>query len=256
LSALLATRDLQCRRGGLLALDGVTLEMAAGEFVALCGLNGAGKSTLLELLAGLLTPSAGECRFLDRPLRTWPRRRLTRQLSYLPQFLESVPPLLSDDVIAMGRYPHSDGWTLSHADRAACDAAIARAGCQPFLGRRLSQLSGGERQRVLFAAALAPQPRVLLADEPGAFVDLPHQVQLFRQLKELAAEGLLCVAATHDLNLAARFSSRMVLLHQGRLVADGAPDSVLHGTPFRSVFGPDVTVEPIGGRLQVIYGGA
>lgn len=256
MSAHYSIRDLECRRGPVLALNNVSLEMRAGEFVSLCGLNGAGKSTLLEVLAGVLRPSGGECLFLDRAIETWPRRELTRQLSYMPQYLESVPPLETGEVIAMGRYPHSGGWTLSETDRAACDAAIVRAGCQQFLGRRISRLSGGERQRVLFAAALAQQPRVLLADEPGAFVDLPHQLQLFRQLRDLASEGLLCIAATHDLNLAARFASRMILLHEGRVAADGTPDAVLNGQAFHQAFGGELMVERWNGRLQVTYGGA
>ena len=154
----------------------------------------------------------------------------------------------------MGRYPFGGGWIESEEDARIIRDAMRLSECEQFESRPIHQLSGGERQRVLFAAALAQQPIALLLDEPGAFVDLPHQIKMFRTLRDLCRGGLLCVAATHDLNLAAAFATRLVLLDAGRLVADGAPVEVLPGGPFKKAFGEHVRVEvTAAGTARVHY---
>ena len=122
----------------------------------------------------------------------------------------------------MGRYPHADGWFESQADREAVERAMVACDCLVFRGRRLSTLSGGERQRVLLAACLAQQPRLLLLDEPAAFLDVDQQLQCFSLLRDRAAAGLACVAVTHDVNLALAFCSRLIVL-AGKTVARDMP---------------------------------
>ena len=224
-------------------LSGVTARLAPGEFVAVCGLNGAGKSTLLEIMAGLLRGYSGSCLCEGREVREFPARALAQRVSFLPQSATAMARFTGAEVVRMGRYPFARGWDVSEADLEICRAAMRQAGCEELAERFVNELSGGERQRVLLAAVLAQQPRALLLDEPGTFVDLPHQIQMFRTLRGLCAEGTLCVAATHDLNLAAAFCSRIILLDRGRIVADAAPAEVLEGQAFRRVFGEHVRVE-------------
>ena len=252
--SLLELDSVTCKRGERTAIDAVTLGFAPGEFVALCGLNGAGKSTLLEIVTGLLPPTSGQCRFDGRELRAWNMRALAQRVSFLPQSAAFHGGFTCGEVVRMGRYPFGGGWRLTETDIALCRDAMRLAECEEFEARPIQQLSGGERQRVLFAAALAQQPSVLILDEPGAFVDLPHQIHMFRALRDLCAKGLLCLAATHDLNLAAAFCSRAVLLDRGRVAADGTPAHVLGGAAFRAAFGQHVRVETAGpGSARVHY---
>lgn len=246
---------LSCKRGSIQALDGVTIELAQGEFVALAGRNGAGKSTLLEIMAGLLHPYSGSCLFDGAEVRTLSRRQLSRGVSFLPQFVPMNLPFRAESIVFMGRFPHGDFWFASDADRQAVDEAMRQAGCADFRGRRFDQLSGGERQRVLLAAALAQQPRALLLDEPATFLDLPHQVQLYRTLRRLCRQGVLCVAATHDLNLAAAYCDRLIILDQGHVAIDATPSAAFADPCFKSIFGADVrAICTPSGRSFLMYG--
>jgi iron complex transport system ATP-binding protein len=128
------------------------------------------------------------------------------------------------------------------------------AACEPFRHRFIDELSGGERQRVFFAAAIAQQPAALLLDEPGTFVDLPHQIEMFRAIRRLCSRGVLCIAAMHDLNMAAAFATRVVLLHEQTIVADGGVDDVIGGPAFRDVFGEHVQAEHLpSGGVRIHY---
>lgn len=252
-NALFELESVSCAR----ALRDVTLRFAPGEFVALCGMNGAGKSTLLEIMCGLLADHSGTCKFEGRAIRDWKPRDLAQRVSFLPQSAEGYARFTAREVVQMGRYPHSGGWSEGPQDRAICLDAMRLAGCEDLADRFVNQLSGGERQRVLFAAVLAQKPAALLLDEPGTFVDLPHQIQMFRTLRQLCREeNVLCIAATHDLNLAAAFCSRIVLLDQGRVTADAAPAELLTSAAFKTAFGEHVRVEAggaTGGAVRIHY---
>ncbi len=235
--------SLQCARM-CTALADAPVSFGPGEFVALCGLNGAGKSTLLETMAGLLSGYIGSCEFEQRELRNWAPRQLATRVSFLPQSAEPGARFTGLEIVQMGRYPFGAGWGATEADLEICRRAMRQADCEDLAKRYAHQLSGGERQRILFAAVLAQEPKALLLDEPGTFVDLPHQIQMFQTLRELCvSKGLLCIAATHDLNLAAAFCSRIVLLDRGRIAADAAPAQVLPAPAFRTIFGEHVRVE-------------
>ena len=218
-----------------------SLEFQAGEFVAVVGPNGAGKSTLLGILAGLRDGYSGDCFFEDRELRGWPRGDFARRVSFVPQGLTIEFPFSAEQVVLMGRTPHGGGLFESEADRAEAERAMALTDVLAFRRRDFRTLSGGERQRVVLAAALAQTPRVLLLDEPATFLDLKHQIALYGLLRRLTAEGLLVVAATHELSQAVEHAGRVVVLHNGRVSADAGPLEALSPDTIRQVF--EVSVE-------------
>ncbi len=246
--------ELHCRRGARPVLADVSFHARSGEFIALCGLNGAGKSTLLELMAGHLPDYQGACRLEGREIRQWIPLDLARQVSYLPQGVSVTTRFTVAEVVRMGRHPFAAAFRPDPDAEAACRTAMEQTGCDELAPRFADQLSGGQRQRVLLAAVLAQRPRALLLDEPGSFIDLPHQIAMFSTLAGLGRQGLLCMAATHDLNLAAAFCTRLILLHQGELRADGPPEEVLGGAVFQQVFGGEIQVTRLAnGQARVHY---
>ena len=235
-------------------LRDVTLEFAAGEMVAVVGPNGAGKSTLLGIMAGLRHHFDGECLYKGRSLRNWNRRQFAREVSMVPQMQPVEFAFSAHQVVMMGRVPFGNGMFESPADYQAVHDAMELTDTLQFSDRDLRTLSGGERQRVILAAALAQTPKALLLDEPTTFLDLQHQLGMYRLLQQLCQDGLLAVAITHDLNLAAAFSTRIVLLHQGRILADGPPSQVFRRDLLEEVFCAHVHIETAAsGRLFLRY---
>jgi len=219
-------------------LQPLSLAARAGECWGIIGPNGAGKSTLLRLLAGLQVPSSGQVIFRGSPLATMPMNRRARQIAFLPQQLAEAPGVAALDVVLMGRYPHRRfGLFEDAADRAIADRAMASTGTSAFAMRPMSTLSGGEARRVHIAAALAQQPFLLLLDEPTAALDLYHQLRIFEILVKLSAQdGLLVIVVTHDINLAARFCTHILLLDDGKRVAAGAPTEVMKPELLETVY--------------------
>jgi iron complex transport system ATP-binding protein len=205
--------------GSRSVLRGIDLELAPGEQVALLGANGSGKSTLLRVLAGVLVPTAGEVELFGRPLGSWERGEVARRVTVLPQGMELPHGFRVSEVVALGRIPHARSWFATSAeDEAAVAKALADADVEDLADRTVDELSGGECQRVLVALALAQEPRLLLLDEPTAHLDVAHQLSLIGLLDRLrTARGLTVLAVLHDLNLAARFADRALVLHGGRL---------------------------------------
>jgi iron complex transport system ATP-binding protein len=210
-------------------LKPVSLDVHRGDCVGIIGPNGAGKSTLLRLLAGLMLPQRGTIRFEGRSLVEIPLRDRARSIAFLPQHTPKDVPNSVQDIVLMGRFPYRQfGLFENAADFEIARSALATTQTARFADRALSTLSGGEAQRVHLAAALAQQPKVLLLDEPTAALDLHHQLVIFALLRDLTRqEGLAVVVVTHDLNLAARFCSNVLLLDDGRTVASGPPDEVI-----------------------------
>lgn len=230
MSALLEAADLVVARGGAPILRGVSVELAAGNAVALVGPNAAGKSTLVRTLAGLLPVRSGTVRVEGRALGEWGRGALARAVALVtPE--EGAPVLLSvQERVALGRYPHRGPFRpLTPADHEAVRHALDRTGIAHLAHRPLCTLSSGERQLAALARGLAQQPRVLLLDEPAAHLDVGHQLQLFRILDEVRAGGVAVLAVVHDLQRAAAWAERMLLLDEGRLTAEGPPAEVLAG---------------------------
>ena len=247
-------RDLAVFRSARTILSGISLDLHAGEFVALLGLNGAGKSTLLETLAGVLAGYGGNCTIQSKELRTYARVDLSREVSFLPQWQAGPTGFSVRQIVAMGRYPHSSGWTESPEDRRAIESALVECRCEEFASRRFQTLSGGERQRALLAAALAQETGILALDEPSAHADPPLQASLFALLRMRATQGCLCIAAVHDINLAVAFATRAILLNAGGVEYDGSAEGMLQSGALNRVFGPQITViEDRRGRSFAAY---
>ena len=222
-------------------LDGLDLDIAAGERVAILGPNGAGKSTLLRVLIGQAAGRRGSVRLDGRPLEAYPREMLARRVAVVPGEVSLPFAARVEDVVALGRIPHEHPFRgLRDADHRAVETAIERVGIGELVGRDARQLSLGERQLVVMAMALAQSPRVLILDEPTVHLDLRHQVDVMELLVQLnERDGMGVIAVLHDLVLAAHFFPRLVLLDHGRLVADGSPDVVLSPARIRAVYGVD-----------------
>ena len=217
---MLSIENLTVRRGDVTAVDGVTLDVGAGEFVGLIGPNGAGKTTLMRAALGLL-PHEGTSSLAAMPAAT-----RARHAAWLPQTREIAWPVSVETLVRLGRTPHRAAGG-PRADTRAVDAALARMELEDFRHRTATRLSGGEQARVLIARALAQEAPLLLADEPIAGLDPAHQLAAMETFAALAGEGHGVVAALHDLGLAARFCTRIVVLHQGEKHADDAPGAVL-----------------------------
>lgn len=239
---LIRASGLTLKRGDCAVLLNLTFDLFPGELIALLGLNGAGKSTLLESLAGILPGYEGQCTLAEKAIHAWPRNELSRQISFLPQTSAHSSGLLVRQVVAMGRYPHSGGWTESPADKQSIESAMEECGCAHLAGRQFGALSGGERQRVLLAAAISQQTPILALDEPAAHADYPLQSRMFALLERKAASGACCIAAVHDLNIALAFASRAILLHRGGIAFDGRPRELLDRPLFAAVYGDELQV--------------
>ncbi|KOX08796.1 ABC transporter ATP-binding protein [Nocardiopsis sp. NRRL B-16309] len=227
--------------GGRLILDGVTLAPRPGETVGLLGPNGSGKSTLLRALSGVLTPSAGVVTLDGRPLARTERRAAARRVAAVEQHAHTQTELTVRDVVALGRIPYRRAWTpMSAADLAAVTAALERAGLTGLADRSWHTLSGGERQRAQIARALAQEPTELLLDEPTNHLDIQYQLDL---MELVAGLPVTTVIAMHDLNLAAMYCDRLVVLRGGRVVAEGTPDAVLTPSLIGEVYGVRAEVD-------------
>ncbi|MFL5520136.1 MAG: ABC transporter ATP-binding protein [Gemmatimonadales bacterium] len=219
------------------ALGGVSLTLRAGEIVSVVGPNGGGKSTLLRALLGAQPLRAGTVRLMDRDIATWSRAEVAQQVGVVVQQEEPAPGLRVTDAVLFGRYARlSPLASPSAADHAAVHRALERADVVHLRDRFVTQLSGGEWQRVRLARALAQEPRALVLDEPTSALDVRHEMELFELVATLRADGLGCLVITHRLNLAARYADRLVLLHRGQVVAEGAPTSVLVRQRLSEVF--------------------
>ncbi len=257
---LLATARLRAE-GLHLAYDdravvhGVDLAIAPGCLTALVGANASGKSTLLRALAGLIAPRAGRVLLDEADLGRLPRRQVARTIGILPQSPIAPEGIRVGDLVARGRYPHHGLFRGRGGDDAAVVArALAATDALELLDRRVDELSGGQRQRVWIAMALAQQPRILLLDEPTSALDVAHQVEVLDVLRAEAAAGMTVVIVLHDLTLAARYADELVVLAGGRLVAQGAPGSVLTAETVQAAFGVEARIlcDPDTGRPVVL----
>lgn len=232
--------------GDRAVLSQIDAVFEAGRMSAIAGPNGAGKSTLLGILAGLRDGYQGTCSYKNRDLRRWPRRAFSRSVAFVPQFLRIEFPFTAEQVVMMGRTPFGNGLFEAPGDRDAVDRAMATTDTLEFRMRDFRSLSGGERQRIVLASALAQSPEFLLLDEPTTFLDLKHQISMYRLLCDLCRTGLGVVTVTHDLNLALTYADRVVLLNDTRIVADGAPRAVLTPANVERIFGVSATVHGTG----------
>jgi iron complex transport system ATP-binding protein len=229
-------KSISLVRGAVRILDGVDIDVRAGELVGLIGPNGAGKTSLLRILAGLLQPSAGQVNYGGRELAALKPRERARAVSYLAQSDGAYWPIRVGALVELGRLPHR-GRAPETEDREAVTRALDLVGMADFRDRSFDTLSGGEQARALLARALAVEAPILLADEPTAALDPYHQLQIMELLQARAKSGTGIVAVLHDIGLAYRYCSRIVLLAGGRKIADGKPDTVLSDAHIAAAYG-------------------
>lgn len=236
---------------GAPVLADVSTLLETGLVAGIIGPNGAGKSTLLQLLCGLLVQDSGTVTLDGRPLVSFTPRERARIIAYMPQSVQPTFSLSVREVVALGRYPHLGPFgALGEPDYAIVDACLAQTETGEFADRDFLSLSGGERQRVVLASILAQEPRILLLDEPTSALDLPHESAFFQQLRQLAAQELGVVVVTHDINMAAQFCDRLLLLGKDHtLITQGTPEEVLTAEYLTAAYGSPliVSAHPIAG---------
>ena len=253
---ILALSGVTCRYSGAPrdSLQGVSLEVRAGEFHAVLGPNGSGKTTLVRAALGLVRPAVGRAEIVGRPASAWSRRDLARVVGVLPQREDNLFPQRVRETVLLGRYPYlSLLGGVRAADRAAVERALVACDAADLADRWLWTLSGGEYQRIRLARALAQEPRLLVLDEPTASLDLRHEMELFELVRALVdGQGLAALMITHHVNLAARFADRVLLLAEGRPAGAGSPADVLTRETAERVFAWPVSIAPFEGRPQMI----
>ena len=235
-------------------LDGVSLHADRGQLVGLVGPNGAGKTTLLRALSGILRCQEGVVRFDGVDVEHQSSRALAASVALVPQIAPYTHGFNVIELVLMGRYPHLGRFQIEgREDNRIARDAMRLTETEQFADRTLDTLSGGERQRVFIARALTQQPRVLLLDEPTTNLDVLHQLKVLDVVRRLVDDGLTAIAAIHDLNMAARYCDRLVLLSGGRVLAEGPPEQVLSPETMESAFGVRAAIhrDPVTGSLAV-----
>lgn len=231
-------------------INGMEFTISQGEIVGVIGPNGSGKSSLLKLLTKLVRPQEGTINLFGNEIGSLTRESISRQVAYMPQDLSFDFPFSVLDMVLMGRFPHRRGglWNFvgweRQEDLAAAEEAMAQTDVRHLANRMIATLSAGERQRVLLARALAQKPRVLMLDEPTAHLDLNHQLDVCRILRQIHARLQMTVLlVSHDINLASQYCDRILVMKQGAMVCIGPPQDVIHPAVLSKVYGCQVLVD-------------
>ena len=235
-------------------LQSLSATINTGELVGLIGPNGAGKTSLLKILANLKRPDQGVCRLDGQSFHQIPSREFSRSIAYLEQGAPVYWPLQVQRLVELGRLPHLAPWSrLSTSDNDIVEQAMLRAEVQHLRNRIVSTLSGGERLRVLLARIFATDPKIILADEPISALDPYHQLHTMELFRQHCDDGGSAVVVMHDLNAAARYCHRLILLHRGEIVLTGSPRDVLTPELLKQVYGIEAKVlDDDSGNLMVI----
>ena len=241
-------QDVSFSYGGRGVLDHLSLQLDPRERVAVIGANGAGKTTLLKVIGGALAPGAGSVRIDGTDVAKIPRRQMARLVAMVPQELTIPFSFTVREMVELGRTAYVSLFGgFSTADRHAVEHAMESTDSICLASRVVNELSGGERQRVLVAMALAQQPRILLLDEPTQRLDLTRQADILDLIRDVSAErGLTVLAAIHDLNLAALYFDRLIVLSRGAIVADGAPGEVIRAEVLEPAYAGRLRFVPVG----------
>lgn len=241
----LRTENLHAGYGEKQILNGLNLTLPDGKITALLGPNGCGKSTLLKCFSRLLTPTTGKIWLDEQPLTTLSSRQLARHLALLPQQHLVPEGITVRELVGYGRSPWLPLWgRLSESDRRLVSDALEQTGMASFAEQPLSALSGGQRQRAFLALILAQDTPLVLLDEPTTWLDINHQVELMKLMRQLQQAGKTVVTVLHDLNQASRYCDHLVVLNSGKVQAQGSPEVVLTPAMLRDVFSLDAEVHP------------
>lgn len=251
---MLDLRDVSFAYDGAEAVSGVSASFERTQLVAVIGPNGSGKSTLLKLVARVLAPARGTISWNGRPLREWPAKEYAKEVGYLPQEPDPTFPMRAVDVVVSGRAPFLGrfGWE-SDADYAEAARALATCDASYLAERYLDEMSGGERKRVFLARVLAARPKLIVLDEPLSSLDIAHVQQFSALLRDVVrTTGATVIYATHDLNWAAAYSDRMLVMQRGALALDATPGEVMRPERIRELFGFEAQAVEAGGRTWLV----
>ena len=243
---LVRVRDLGFCWGEKTVLDEISFTIISGQIVAILGKNGAGKTTLIKCLNRVQIPQNGKVEICSKDISRQSLIELSKSVSYVPQSVRTSFPMDVFDVLLLGRRPHIS-WMTSPGDLEAVSETLRKFGLEDLAFRRFDRLSGGERQRVIIAKAVVQNPRVYLLDEPTSDLDLQHQLLVMEAVTDIirnSGGSKSAIFAIHDINIAARFSDRVILLHEGRILADGTPSEVITRSNIATVFGVDSEIAP------------
>jgi iron complex transport system ATP-binding protein len=227
-----------------LFLKDLSLDVYSADFLGLIGPNGSGKTTVLKLLSGFLKPFSGKVLVKGQEIVRLHARTRARILAVVPQLVMSPMPYTVRQVVEMGRTSRLPLFApLSHEDHERVEKAVSDMDLDTLKFHRFNELSGGERQRTIIAAALAQEPELLLLDEPTAALDLGHKIKLMRILKKLQSNGIAVMVISHDIELMARYCERLVLLHQGRVIASGHAPEIIRPDLIKQAYDCEVTID-------------
>lgn len=255
MTAAIELRELDYGYGGSKVLNQLSFVVAPGDFFVVIGPNGSGKTTLLKLICGFIRAQRGGIDIQGRPIGEYSKRHLARTIAYVPQIVQTDFPFTVAEIVLMGRSPHLGMLGLEQRnDVEIAQEAMRFTGVDHLARRKLSQLSGGECQRVFIARAICQQPRIMLLDEPTASLDLAHQVRVMDLMDELKGHGAMTIVmVSHDVNLAAMYGNRVLLLKDGSVVSIGAPEQVMTYQALEAAYGCTLLVDdsPLGGFPRV-----
>lgn len=237
-------------------LADVCLELAQSEMLGIVGPNGAGKSTLIRCINRILNPQRGRILLDENDIKKMDRIGLARKMGYIPQTASQIFPTTVFDAILMGRRPHI-GWRSSEEDNEKVLDVLELLDIEDLAMRDIKELSGGQQQRVFIARALAQEPEVLLLDEPTSNLDIRHQLEVMEIIKDLVVkEGISAIMAIHDLNLASKYTDRVIIMKEGKIFDAGSPSNVLTPENIRSVYSVEAEVinrvDSNGGRPYIV----
>jgi cobalamin transport system ATP-binding protein len=240
---LLSVKDLHCRYNHQEVLQGISFDLPEGGFLAIMGPNGAGKTTLLRAITLSTLHVQGKILYQEKDMRKLSRREIATRIAVLPQNIQTPFTFPVNEILQMARYPHKSRFSgINERDRELIDRVARKTDILPFLERKVTQLSAGERQRVFLAQALIQEPGILFLDEPISHLDLGHQMEIFRLLKEVNEEGVAVIAIFHDLTFAYHFPKQILLLNEGKIHALGSPQEVLTQKNIQAVFHANLTL--------------
>ena len=247
-------QDLTIGYENKIIISGINADIHTGELVGIIGRNGAGKSTLLKTIRGLLPAKAGKVLYFGQPLASYGEKELARRVAYLQQNVETGFGYTGLDIVLTGRYPYMKWWeSEKEEDKELARDCMSYTGTLDLAERPVTEVSGGQKQRILLAKVLAQQTPVLFLDEPTTGLDMVYREEIFRFARELANMGKTILMVIHELDLAAAYCSRIFLLGEGKLLADGCPDEVFTEELLSRAYEADITVEqnPKSGRLEI-----